>query len=157
MQTCAEWSGHLGSSWRELGHLTLGYLKLVRKHLNVVRTPERDPEPRPFPATTRPHVFKMSTHLPIRILRPLHRQRLMRHTESRSFSTTLARPRASTSSKQRRTVDPVQTTAAVRNQMQEGRASSAVYESQLKDDKNLPDDIGLLPGMVHAGSGIPSC
>jgi hypothetical protein len=94
----------------------------------------------------RPDVHNMSTHLPIRALRPLHQQCLLRRVESRSFSTTLARPRGSTATKRRRNVDPVQTAAAVRYQIQGARASSVVYEEQLNDDNNLPDDIGLLPG-----------
>jgi hypothetical protein len=91
----------------------------------------------------RPHVHAMSTHLPIRVLRPLHRQCLFRHVESRSFSTTLARP----ATRRKRSVDPAQTAAAVRYQIQGAKASSVVYEEQLKDDNNLPDDIGLLPGI----------
>lgn len=98
----------------------------------------------------------MSTHLPIRAIQPLQRQCLLQRVECRSFSTTLARPRGATSKAKQRHIDPVQTAAAVRNQIRTGRASSVMHMEQLKDESNLPDDIGLLPGKYACWTGEPS-
>jgi hypothetical protein len=126
--------------WGHQGHMIPGYLRASSQ------TFERRADSRArrnlFPFS-RPHAHAMSTHLPIRALRPLHQQCIFRRVESRPFSTTLARP----ATRRKRSVDPAQTAAAVRYQIQGAKASSVVYEEQLKDDNNLPDDIGLLPGI----------
>lgn len=85
----------------------------------------------------------MSTHLPLRSYRPLHRQCLVQASSIRYFSSTqnnLARgPRAA-----QRRVDPV--VAATTSRQQQGKASNALQEAQLSDERNVPEDIGLIPG-----------
>ncbi|KAF1958734.1 hypothetical protein CC80DRAFT_591642 [Byssothecium circinans] len=88
----------------------------------------------------------MSTHLPARISRPFFRPCIFQRPYARPFSTTLARPGRGGKSNKKKRIDPVQTEAAARQQGRKGKASSTIYEEQLKDERNLPDDIGLLPG-----------
>ncbi|KAL1613067.1 hypothetical protein SLS60_001299 [Paraconiothyrium brasiliense] len=90
----------------------------------------------------------MSTHLPLRSLRPLHRQYLLIPQSNRFFSSTATLERNPRDGR-RRPVDPV--TAGVAARQQQGKASSQMQEEQLSDERNVPDDIGLVPGtFVHA-------
>ncbi|KAL5427867.1 hypothetical protein PMIN04_001072 [Paraphaeosphaeria minitans] len=89
----------------------------------------------------------MSTHLPLRSL--LHRQCLALPTSKRAFSTTPTLERNLSSTRKARQSDPV--TIAVATRYQRGKASSSQNEEQIRDVRNLPDDIGLVPGtFVHA-------
>lgn len=78
----------------------------------------------------------MSTHLPIRISRPLHRQCIF---QRRPFSSSLALQ------KKLQRVDAAQARQQAKNQGQ--RAPSTVQAEAFQDVENLPDDLGLLPGM----------
>lgn len=86
----------------------------------------------------------MSTKLPLRLYRPLHRQCPVQASPVRYFSSTQTLARGSRS----RRVDPVVAATAARQQV--GRASNARQEEQLSDERNVPEDIGLIPGtFVH--------
>ncbi|KAF1966912.1 hypothetical protein BU23DRAFT_306281 [Bimuria novae-zelandiae CBS 107.79] len=88
----------------------------------------------------------MSTQLPIRLYRPLHRQQLAPTSLNRLFST--SRP-AFRNAKSRGRVDSVAASSAARHQ--HNKAPTAYQEEQLSDERNVPDDIGLVPGtFVHA-------
>ncbi|KAF2643441.1 hypothetical protein P280DRAFT_505557 [Massarina eburnea CBS 473.64] len=86
----------------------------------------------------------MSVHLPARMARPLYRQCIFQRPCARPFSTTIARPGKASRKKKR--IDPIQTEVAARQEGRRGKAASTLYEEQLRDDRNLPDDIGILPG-----------
>lgn len=81
----------------------------------------------------------MSTHLPIRAFRPLSRQCLRQRPLLRPFSTTpFLQAR-------KRHVDPALKEVAVRNHAI--KSQKTIDEAQLSDQRNFPDDIGLLPGI----------
>ncbi|KAF2440558.1 hypothetical protein P171DRAFT_435350 [Karstenula rhodostoma CBS 690.94] len=91
----------------------------------------------------------MSTHLPLRSLKPLHRQCLAFPPSKRFLSSTPALERNLSRAGRSRAVDPVVVGAASR--YQPGKASSSQQEEQFSDERNVPDDIGLVPGtFVHA-------
>ncbi|KAJ4287008.1 hypothetical protein N0V90_012889 [Kalmusia sp. IMI 367209] len=92
----------------------------------------------------------MSTHLPLRLHRPLPLQCVRSPLSSRPFSSTKpAWARTPSGTRKRGRVDPVIAETAARHQ--QGKASSAMQEEQLSDERNVPDDIGLIPGtFVHA-------
>ncbi|KAF2691507.1 hypothetical protein K458DRAFT_1554 [Lentithecium fluviatile CBS 122367] len=91
----------------------------------------------------------MSTHLPIRTLRPFYQGCMFRRPDARPFSTTPSQLRGSRASERRRLVDSVQVRAAARYQ-NGGRSTSTQNQEQLDDESNLPDDIGILPGtFIH--------
>lgn len=85
----------------------------------------------------------MSIHLPIRSLRPLHRQCLTFPTPKRAFSTTPTLERG-LSSARKTYADPIGGKAQIRQQKL--KAPSAQQEEQYRNERNLPEDVGLIPG-----------
>lgn len=89
----------------------------------------------------------MSTHLPVRLYTPLQRQRQrLGHVPTvRFFSATpMALGRGPPGNRMRRRADPVIAATAAR--YQPGTASSVLQQRQINDERNIPDDVGLIPG-----------
>jgi hypothetical protein len=83
----------------------------------------------------------MSTHLPLRIARPLRRQCLLQPIATRPFSTTFPLKAHKTQK-----ADAALTRSNFQNQT--NKAPSTLRSEQLASGLETIDDIGLLPGML---------
>lgn len=110
--------------------------------------PPQNPEPHIYSTVFRASTTdSMSTHLPLRLCRPLHRQYVASLSSVRPFSSSrVALARGSQS--KINPIYPVIARTATRHRY--GRATSSLEEEQLVQEQNLPDDLGLVPGNSFA-------